>query len=395
MSATSHIPARPDSQLDAVSELWYTRCPVPTASSIAISQGWLDDEFAPDGIGVASLRASSDDDVRESHFDHTQANSFRQGGNIPPIWARSRGGDVRLIGLSWVPQFQAIVAMPDSGITEPADLRGKRLALPRRLNDKIDFWRATALHGYVDTLAQAGLTIDDVTLVDMPVGETFLGHREDSERGSLFGAYSNRRLQSVEVLALIRGEVDAVYTAGGRGPDLLALTGAHVVYDIAAAADRRSQVNNITPAALTVSGALLDSRPDLVVRYLAATIRAARWAVENRAATTRILAHEIGIAEEFVEPGYTAAIQDLLEPSLDDELIDTIEIQKRFLLDWGFIERDFDVPEWVAVEPLRQARELVDREDAAASRSNGSTSRPTSVSVAGTRPAPSPKGHAS
>ena len=86
--------------LRPVSELWYTRCPVPTASSIAISQGWLDDEFVPDDIAVASLRASADSAVRESHFNHSQADSFRQGGNIPPIWTRSRGSDVRLIGLS-------------------------------------------------------------------------------------------------------------------------------------------------------------------------------------------------------------------------------------------------------------------------------------------------------
>ena len=46
------VPAPP------VTELWYTRCPVPTASSLAITQGWLDEEFAPDGITVASLRSA-------------------------------------------------------------------------------------------------------------------------------------------------------------------------------------------------------------------------------------------------------------------------------------------------------------------------------------------------
>ena len=49
--------------------LWYTRCPVPTASGIAIHHGWLDAEFAPDGIAIRSLRASADRAVRESHFD--------------------------------------------------------------------------------------------------------------------------------------------------------------------------------------------------------------------------------------------------------------------------------------------------------------------------------------
>ena len=139
-----------------VTELWYTRCPVPTASSLAIAQGWLDEEFAPDGIAVASLRSSADRAVRESHFGHTQANSFRQGGNIPPLWARSHGADVRLIGLSWAEQYQAVVTRRDSGIEGPADLAGRKLALPRRLNDQIDFWQATALRGYESTLAPGG-----------------------------------------------------------------------------------------------------------------------------------------------------------------------------------------------------------------------------------------------
>ena len=222
-----------------VSELWYTRCPVPTASSIAISQGWLDEEFAADGIAVASLRASADDAVRESHFSHTQADSFRQGGNIPPIWTRSRGSDVRLIGLSWAEQYQAIVALPGSGIRGPEDLRGRRLGLTRRLNDQIDFWHATSLRGYDSTLRHVGLSLDDVKLVDIPVTERYLATSGgEAHSGSLFGAWTNRRLQSAEVLALIRGEVDAIYVAGGRGPDLEAFFGVTSVFDIQGQDDR-------------------------------------------------------------------------------------------------------------------------------------------------------------
>ena len=41
-------------------QLWYSRCPVPTASSVAIERGMLDEAFAPDGIAVQSLDASCD-----------------------------------------------------------------------------------------------------------------------------------------------------------------------------------------------------------------------------------------------------------------------------------------------------------------------------------------------
>ena len=344
-----------------VAELWYTRCPVPTASSLAIAQGWLDDEFAADGIAVASLRASADPAVRESHFDHTQAASFRQGGNIPPIWTRSRGADVRLIGLSWAEQYQAIVTVRGSGIDGPEDLKGRRLALARRVNDQIDFWHATALRGYDSTLRHVGLGLDDVELVDLPVEEGYLPRDATSRSGSLFGAYTNRRLQSAEVLALIRGEVDAIYVAGGRGPDLEALLDVDVVFDIAGQDDPELKINNITPAALTVSGALLDERPDLVTRYVAATLGAARWAAEHPAETRRIIAHEVGIAEDFVEPGYPRAIHAHLEPTLDEDLVAAIESQQRFLLEHGYIDAGFDVRAWIDAGPLAAARELVER----------------------------------
>src|SRR5471032_1870261 len=106
-----------------VKRLWYTRCPAPTPFGIAIQQGWLQDEFRNDGIDIQALQDSSDPVIRQSHFTHSQAHSFRQGGNIPALWARAQGADTRVIGLSWVDEFQGLVALPSSGIEDPADLR--------------------------------------------------------------------------------------------------------------------------------------------------------------------------------------------------------------------------------------------------------------------------------
>jgi ABC-type nitrate/sulfonate/bicarbonate transport system substrate-binding protein len=80
----------------SIDALWFTRCPAPTPASIAICDGWLVDEFKPDGIEVLSLAASRDKSVHLSHYQHTQPNSFRFGGYVPPLISRSRGADVRL-----------------------------------------------------------------------------------------------------------------------------------------------------------------------------------------------------------------------------------------------------------------------------------------------------------
>jgi len=60
------------------SAIWYTRCPVPTTSGIAQHKQWLQNEFARHGITLDSIRASQDRAVRESHFRHSLAGSFRE-----------------------------------------------------------------------------------------------------------------------------------------------------------------------------------------------------------------------------------------------------------------------------------------------------------------------------
>lgn len=335
--------------------LWYTRCPVPTASSIAIERGWLDEEFAPEGIRVSSLRESGSREVRESHFSHTQENSFRQGGNIPPIWARSIGRDVSLIGLSWVDRFQAILARPDSGIEQPADLRGRRIGLPRRVNDQIDFWRATSLRGILTTLEIAGLGVRDVEIVDLPVDETYLVPIAEDHRGSLWTARTLRRLQARELFALIKGEVDAIFTSGPRGLDLAALLNARVVFDIGRHPDPRVRISNDTPTAITVSGKLARENPELVARYLARLIGASDWAREHEDETRRIIARDIGSAEEWVAEALDPQLHQRLEPELSEQSIAGLESQKDFLLANGFIADNFDVRGWVNPEPLARA----------------------------------------
>ena len=259
--------------------IWYTRCPVPTAFSIALRNGWLDEEFAADGIEVNSLLKSTDPAVRESHFDHTLADSFRHGGNTPPIWSRAKGNDVRLIGLSWTDQPQFLLSKPESGIDSAADLKDKRLALPRRPRDSIDFTRANYLQFYETALASAGLTLNDVELVDVLVDRAFLDESgAPSKDGSLWNAVQLRASQREEIAAYWQDKVDVLASSGPRGLENLALLGARVVHDISRQSERLAKTSNSFPYTFTVSGRFLNERPDLVARLLARVLEASEWA---------------------------------------------------------------------------------------------------------------------
>lgn len=341
--------ARPN---DAIETLWYTRCPVPTAAGLAIDLGMLEEEFAPDGITVQSLTASGARQVRESHFDHNQADSFRQGGNIPPIWTRSRGGDLRLIGLTWVDEYAAIIATPDSGIETVKDLRGRRLGIACRVNDSIDFFKAMALRTVMAGLSTEAMTLNDVDLVEIPVVETYVGTENASQSGTLWGGGRRARRQQCEAFALIRGEVDAIYTSGAMGAHLTAFLGAREVIEVGFHPDRSLRINNQTPAALTVSGALAEARPDLVARFVGRISEAARWAQSNPLRVKRIVGDDVGTASEWVEAAYGPDFHRNLMPTLADECVSALQSQITFLFEQGLIEDWFGVGGWIDAAPL-------------------------------------------
>lgn len=332
--------------------LWYTRCPVPSPLGIAARQGWLAETFAEEGIAIESIIDSKDHTIRESHFDHHLAWSFRQGGNIPPLWARSNGRATRLVAITWTDEFQAIVTLPGRGIASIEQLAGRRFAVPRRVNDLIDFHRATALKGLVSGLSLAGLTTSDLTLVELPIEESVILAQGAPH---LFGL-RRRHPYFREVEALVRGEVDAIFVKGAEGLVVANLIGAQVVTEFGHHPNPRIRINNGTPRVLTVDDALSRQRPDLVVRLIGMVARAGRWAEAHPDEAVRFVAREMSTSEEAVLASNGPEVHKHLGIGLDASLVAAIDHFKDFLLQWGFLPVDFDIDAWVDPAPLRALR---------------------------------------
>lgn len=333
-------------------DLWYTRCPVPTPLGIAVQLGWFADEFGPEGIALNSIQESTDPKAIESHFDHNLPASFRQGGNIPAIWARSRGADTRVIGLSWTDEFQAILALPQSGIARARDLKGRRIGLP--VNPiSIDFNRASALRGFAKALELDGLGLSDVERVDTVSTEP----AGSGNRGIASGDGLRRRTRHgyrAEVLALVRGEVDAIYVKGALGLETARLIGARIVAELGSHPDPKVRINNGTPRTLTVDSALIESRPDLVARFLARVVDAGGWAAAHPDETIAYIARETGSSPEWVRRAYGADAPNRLGTFLTDEAIEALSDFKDFLFAHGFLPKDFDARAWIDPRPLAE-----------------------------------------
>ncbi len=342
-----------------IDTLWYTRCPAPTAASIAIRQGWLEQEFAADGIAVRSLASAQDRAVHLSHYDHSQANSFRFGGYVPPLQAAARGADVRILGLAWPDRAAGLYALPQSGVATLVDLRGRRLSVPRRLNDGTDWWQALVMAGYRHALDLAGLTFADVHLVDLPISRAYV---EDAATGadagrSLWGARSQFAVQREEAAALLRGEVDVIYSDAAMGALLDAFLGLTRIVDLAAPEDEGDTING-HPLVLTASGGLVAERPDIVARWLARLLDADRWARANLDAAREIIARDTGLPVDFVEDAYSPRIFSQLDISLAPARRALLSAKQDQLLSAGILPARLDLEALIDPAPLEAARAL-------------------------------------
>lgn len=332
---------------NAISQIWYTRCPVPTPVGLATQLGLLDEAFASEGITLNSIIDSKDRTIRSSHFNHHLDYSFRHGGNVPPIRARSEGNPTRLVGITWTDEFQAIITLPETGIRTTRDLVGRRFGIARRPAGIVDFMAATALKGLVSALSLEGLTHTDVEIVDIPLEDSVLDNRDGPQ---LYGL-RNRQAYGPEIAALLRGKVDAIYVKGTPGISVANLFATHTVAEFGFHPDPKIRINSGSPRILTVDERLAEDRPDLVTKLIATLKRASTWAEAHPDEVRRFVAREVGASEEVVAAANGPDLHRHLGIGLEPELVEAIGHYKDFLHEQGFLAQNFDIEDWVDRRP--------------------------------------------
>jgi ABC-type nitrate/sulfonate/bicarbonate transport system substrate-binding protein len=308
--------------------------------------GWFLDEFRDDGIGIFTLQEADDASLRESHYDHHLTNSFRQGGNVPAIWARARSLNrpgTKVIGLNWVDEYQGVITLPGTGIHTVRDLKGRRLALPRTQNIVIDHGRAGALRGFLTALETEGLSQSEVSFVDVTVDRSTAAFAVTARRQ---GGYSD------QFMAMQAGLVDAIFVKGARGLQATQEIGAHVIYDIRNHPDPVVRANNGAPRPITVNAELLENHPGIVRRFLGRIVDIGDWAAAHPAETIAYVSRETRTGEDWVRKAYGRDLHLRQDTHFNELAIDALESYKSFLFRHGFIAADFPVRDWIDPAPL-------------------------------------------
>lgn len=345
-----------------IDTIWFSRSAAPSPLGVAARLGWLDQEAVFSGVDIRALQDESEPSLLHSHWDHSLPNSIRQGGNLPALWARSRGGATRLIGLTWTDEAQIILVRPDSELTSMRDLVGHRLGVASSPGEAVDFWKATTIRGYVASLHVHGLSVHDVQLVDLP-REARDGTRPlpSQHRGDVIAE------SSTEVRALMRGEVDAIFHKGARGLELAEKVGARILYNIGEHPDSKVRINNGSPRTLTVDAGFIKRDLALVSRFVRRVILAGRWAETHPLEAVTHVAQDANASEESVRRAYGSDVNRRLKTDLDEPSLLALADFAAFLHQWQFIPNSINVREWVDPRPLLMALASLANEDGSGS----------------------------
>jgi sulfonate transport system substrate-binding protein len=347
-----------------LSEIWHTFCPVVCASHVALAKGWFDDEFEKDGIKISYIKQLPVEEW-QLHFTHRRQSLIRDGGNIPPIWAKSEGVDTKVIGMSWLDGVRGILVKTDSPISSVKELKGRKVALMRRLPNLIDFPRASEKLSILTALKAHGLGENDIQFVDipLPINSIATDINVASETGWPIAPRSGWKIpQEPAVQALQSNEVDAI-TARAAETIFLEKAGiARVIYDVNSHPDLKYRVNIDHPYVCTASGDLVRDYPELLVRWMKVVVRAGRWASNNYDEVVKTVAKVTTWNEEAIKKSHPSDFHKKLVPEISEEGIECLEAEKDFLKAHGFINNDFDVRSWIDGQFLSTAIKEVEAE---------------------------------
>ena len=336
--------------------IYYTRCPVPTASGIAFQTGMFADAFEDSGYLVPNI-IELGPEHQDVHYTHSIDMFIREGGVAPPIWARANGVDSVVLGITFMEEFQGVFVRADGPIETVTDLAGHRLALPEWPRLVFNFWRFSALKGLTSALKVHDVPADAVEFVDI-VEDWDPSERRNVNRHELKEPARCEYRRQLE--ALLSGDVDAIF---GKGPEAGLLQREaegriRLLYDVRTAPDFAERINNSTPRLLTTSRHVVDEHFDAVVRYTRTAIRAANWVQDNPAEARDLIARECSIDEAEIETYLEPNYRDKFLPRLDGKLLEAVEIVKSFLHQHRFIDQNFPLESWIDSRPLAQAYEL-------------------------------------
>jgi ABC-type nitrate/sulfonate/bicarbonate transport system substrate-binding protein len=348
-------------------EVYYTNCPLISASNVDQELGWTKEEFKKIGVKYAFLRSARENDWYP-HYIHNLDNMVRFGGLFPPIQVHADIRRTRLLGVTHVYEGGVMMVRAKDDIYRMVELKGKKIGLSKSMNKiKNDWWRIQEEQGIELMLRMNGMTREDVQIVEFPYADDWYNNpamldpmENPSELWLKRDHKHDLAFRPLET-ALEKGLIDAMYCQSKVLSCLSELTGKFkAIEDLSKYPDWTLQVANV-PAVITCTDVMAEKHPELAVTFMKGMIKVGRWANEHKHAAAAILDKQTFYRD--VEDTYEGIRCVDMVPNLSPQNLASVEIGKNFMLSHGYIKNDFDVYKWAASEFMEQAaKELLEQQ---------------------------------
>lgn len=349
-------------------EVYYTNCPLISASNVDQELGWTREEYKKLGVKYGFLRSDERNDWYP-HYIHNLDNLIRFGGLFPPIAVQADIRKTKLLGVTQVYEGGCMMVRARDDIYKMSDLKGKKIGLSKSMNQiKNDWWRIQEEQGIELMLRMNDMTRADVEIVEFPYADDWYNLPEMvkdpmDNASELWLKRDHKRDLAFRPLetALLDGTVDAIYSQSHVFQKLQEATGKmKAIEDLSKYPDWTLQVANV-PAVITCTTEMAEKHPELVVAFMKGMIKVGRWSNRNKHAAAEILDKQtfyLDVADTY------RGIEHLdMVPNLSAQNLASVEIGKDFMFSHGYIKNDFSVEEWAAPEFLEQAaKELLEEE---------------------------------
>ena len=347
-------------------EVFYTNCPLISASNVDQELGWAGEEFRKLGVDFSYFRSRRENNWYP-HYVHNLDNLIRFGGLFPPIHVQADVRRTRLLGATHVPnEGGCMMVRARDDIYRMSDLKGKKIGITRSLNTiKNDWWRIQEHQGILLMLRMNGMTEKDVQLVDFPYPDDWYDDPKMLEPMVNPSDWQLQRDHKHDLAfrpletSLLEGKVDAIYSQSKVFQHIQEATGEmKAIEDLSRYPDWTLQLANI-PAVITCTDVMAEEHPELVVAFLKGMIRVGRWSNEHKRAAAAILNKQTYYLDE--EDTYRGIEHVNMVPNLSPQNMAAVDMGKEFMVKHGYIKNDFDVNKWAAPEFLEQAaKELLE-----------------------------------
>ncbi len=275
-----------------------------------MEKGWLDEEFAKDGIKIEYYPFTGGGSeamvaLASGGLDFTYT------GTDPALRTAAAGADIKMIGLSSFGNpvsASSIIVRNDSAIKSVKDLKGKKVA----------YLKGTVRHATITkALKNEGLSINDI--------ESF----------NLDFAASGP--------ALIRGDVDAIVESESTTFPLVSKGDAKILFS-----GKDHPGFQSPPSPINVRGDFARKHPDIVKRLLKIDLKTSQWADEHFDETMEIFARVRKQNETATRNAYSASNKTVFnDPRITDDAIQALKDEEEFMKENNLMEGKVDYNSWI------------------------------------------------